>query len=851
MLILSFLVPVLLWLLAIAVYGIFPFGEYTLLTSDMFFQYTYFLEFYQRVLQEGIDIFYSFAYGLGSETLGLIAYYLASPLNFILYFFSKENITEAILTINLIKIGLCGLSFGIFLKAKFNKKSWINIGFSTCYALMAYNMVYQFNIMWLDGVILLPIIVLGIDRLFEKNKPFLFYFSLLVAIISNWYIGWMLCIFSFLYVIYLSAPNFRENIKKISKLILVGILCAGSAMITILPTVYSQLQVESRFDLVKGNIGNINFKILDILSKFITGSFYYGEITSKNVYSEFLNLPNVFCGIFITLLVILYFTNKKIDKKDKIKDGVILSVMFVSCLFNTINIIWHGFSVNAWFPYRYSFIISFVMIFIAYKSYWKLDDIDNKKTLKIFGIIALICFVIEKMEYTYLVDGVIYVTLLILGMYIYVLICCKNKKYFIGLLDFIICFELLINAIIVFSNFLYRSRNEIYATEVAFNMAIESIEENDNGYFRVENNIGQAPFQFGKNVIGVSNSSSTAMKKGFGLLDSLGFYRISNVTLNYNFTTPFNDSILGIKYFIGDGEKTYYEEYDKENKIWINPDALSLGFMVNEKIYNVKDLLNLAGIPRDPFENQNNIAQNMIKNGKEIFNKINISSIERNNLIESEGSLYQESKLEPSSIKFEINVEEEKEIYLEIYGKGANEKKEKLYVNGKDFLGKEKYVEDFGIINLGKFKKGEKVEIEIKYLTTGEFPVKSIYAYYFNEDEYKELISELKNNQLDIYNMTSSKLEGRVNATSDKDILLITFLYNEFMKVKVDGEEVKPVEVLDSLIGIKLSEGEHTIELWYEPTLVKISGLVSLVFIISSCLVISLCFREKGYKKEF
>ena len=187
----------------------------------------------------------------------------------------------------------------------------------------------------------------------------------------------------------------------------------------------------------------------------------------------------------------------------------------------------------------------------------------------------------------------------------------------------------------------------------------------------------------------------------------------------------------------------------------------------------------------------------------------------------------------------------QKEIYLEIYGKGHNERKEKLYVNGKDFLGKEKYVEDFGIINLGKFKKGEKVEIEIKYLTTGEFPVKSVYAYYFNEDEYKELISELKNNQLDIYNMTSSKLEGKVNVTNDKDVLLITFLYNEFMKVKVDGEEVKPVEVLDSLIGIKLSEGEHMIELWYEPTLVKISGLVSIAFFIGSCLIISSRFNHK------
>ena len=519
--------------------------------------------------------------------------------------------------------------------------------------------------------------------------------------------------------------------------------------------------------------------------------------------------------------------------------------MFVSCLFNAINIIWHGFSINAWFPYRYSFIISFIMLFIAYKSYWKLDEIDNKKILKIFGIIALICLVIEKIEYTYLVDGVIYVTLLVLTMYIFLLIRYKNQKYFMALLNFVICFELLINAIVVFSNFTYRNRNEIYATETAFNSAIESIEKNDKGYFRVENNIAQASYQFGKNVIGVSNSSSTAMEKGFGLLDILGFYRISNVTLNYNFTTPFNDSILGIKYLVGDGEKTYYKEYDNENKIWINPDALSLGFMVNEKIGSVKDLLNSAGTPKDPFENQNNIAQNMIKNGKKIFNKINISSIERNNLVESEGSLYQESKIEPSSIKFEINVEEEKDIYLEIYGKGINEKKEKLYVNGKDFLGEGKYVNDFGIINLGRFNKGEKVEIEIKYLSTDEFPVKSVYAYYFNEDEYEELISELKKNQLEIYNMTSSKLEGKVNVTNDKDVLLITFLYNDFMKVKVDGEEVKPIEVLDSLIGIKLSEGEHTIELWYEPTLVKISGLVSIAFFIGSCLIISSCFNHK------
>ena len=486
------------------------------------------------------------------------------------------------------------------------------------------------------------------------------------------------------------------------------------------------------------------------------------------------------------------------------------------------------------------------MIFIAYKSYQKLDGIDNKKILKLFGLMALICFIIEKIGYEYLVDGVIYVTLLILGMYVFVIMRHKNQKYFIALLNFIICFELLINAIITFSGFTYRNRNEIYANESKFNNAIDTIE--DSSYFRVENNIGEAVFQFGKNVIGVSNSSSTAPEKGFRLLDNIGFNRISLVTTKYNFTTQFNDSILGIKYFIGDAEKTYYDEYDKANNIWINSDALSLGFMVNEKILNVNNLLKPVGTVRDPFENQNNIAKNIVRDGKEIFKKIEFST-ERNNLIENEGSLYQESKLEPSSIKFEINVEEEKDIYLEIYGKGINDKKEKLYVNGKDFLGEGKYVNDFGIINLGRFNKGDKVNVEVKSLVAGKFPVNGIFAYYFNEDAYKEVIEELKKNQLEIYNMTDSKLEGRVNVTDDKDLLLITFLYNDFIKVKVDGVEVKPVEVLDSLIGVWLSSGEHTIELWYEPTVMKLSFIISGVFLVLSMTVLWI-IGDKGYSQK-
>lgn len=841
MLILSFAIPVLLWLMAIAICGVFPFGDSTLLTSDMYLQYTWYFEFLQNILQNGLDLFYSFAYGLGSETISLIAYYLMSPLNFIVYFFSKENITEAILLINLIKIGLCGLSFGIFLKVKFNKKSWINIGFSTCYSLMAYNIVYQFNIMWLDGVILLPIIVLGIDRLFEKDKPALFYLSLLGGIITNWYIGWMLCIFSFIYAVYLVFPNLKENLKNFLKLIFVGILSAGSAMIVMLPTIYSQLQVESRKEIVIEALGNINFNVLDILSKFIIGSFNFGQITNE-IYSEFLNLPNIYCGVFITFLVVLYFINKKVSKEAKIKDGLLLAIMFISVFVNAINIVWHGFSVNAWFPYRYSFIISFIMIIIAYKSYWKLDDIEDKSILKAFGIMALICCIIEKWEYEFLVEGAILVTLLILATYVFTFIRKKQCNYNIVIpLNFFICLELLLNSIIAFYVIGYINRNEIYEMEDNFNKSVKSITLNDSGYFRIENDNGIAPFQFGKNVMGLSNSSSTASVKGYKRLDSLGLDRDSLVTFNYNFTTKFNDAILGVKYFIGDGENSYYEEYNKENNIWINDDALALGFMADEKICSTKNIEEL----KDSFYNQNEIAKRLIKDGKEIFKRIEIPIIKKNNLIREKDRYYPESKLETSSIEFEIEVNDDKEIYLDVNGKGRIKERLKLYVDDEDILGEGKYLYDFNSINLGKFELGKKVNIKIKYLDSGEFPVKNVVAYYFDEEIYKDLISELKKNQLEISDMTNSRLSGKVNVTEDKDILLITFLYDKFIKIKVDGKEVEPFEVLDAFIGIKLTPGEHTVELWYEPTMLKVSGIISLVFIACSGTIILVWSKKK------
>lgn len=515
-----------------------------------------------------------------------------------------------------------------------------------------------------------------------------------------------------------------------------------------------------------------------------------------------------------------------------------LAIMFVSLFFNLINVIWHGFSINLWFPYRYSFIISFIMIIIAYKSYWRLGDIEDKSILKVFGLIAFICCIIQKWEYEFLVDGVILVTLLILATYVFIFIRSRQRSEIMMLLNVIVCFELLINSIIVFFAMSYKDRDEIYEMEDSFNKAVYNIALNDKDYFRVENDNEIASFQFGKNIIGISSSSSTYTKKGYALLNNLGITAQSLVRLDYKFSTKFNDAILGIKYFIGDGKNAYYEEYDKENNIWINNDALSLGFMVNDNVCLVENLLgNTETIP-DPFMNQNEIAKNLLEKGKEIFQEIEIKSIKKNNLIKEDENYYKESEFKTSSIEFDLNIEEGKEIYLDVAGKGSSTNRLKLYVDNEDILGEGKYLSDFNSINLGKFDIGKKVNVKIEHLDSGKFPVKAVFAYYFDEEIYKDLVSELKKNQLEISDMTNSRLIGKVNATEDKDTLLITFLYDKFIKVKVDGEEVEPFEVLDTFIGIKLTPGEHTVELWYEPTLLKVSGMISLVFIACSGIII-------------
>ena len=175
-----------------------PFGNYSMLYSDMYHQYYPFFVAFRNALREGKGLLYTWSVGLGLDYLGLIAYYLASPLNIFSVLVPESLLLEYFSLLVPIKLGFAGLFFAIFLKNIFGKEDLSIAVFGGFYGLCAWALGFQWNVMWLDTFALLPLVALGTVRLLQEKKFVLYTVSLFFSIFANYYIGLFTCIFVFL-----------------------------------------------------------------------------------------------------------------------------------------------------------------------------------------------------------------------------------------------------------------------------------------------------------------------------------------------------------------------------------------------------------------------------------------------------------------------------------------------------------------------------------------------------------------------------------------------------------------------------------------------------------------------------
>jgi uncharacterized membrane protein YfhO len=389
---LAFLIPTLIMLTLFIVNEIFPFGDRSFLFSDMYHQYMpFFSEFIHKIKAgEGLD--YSYHVGIGSNFLALYVYYLASPLHWLAFLFPEKYLMEFMSYMAIIKIGLCGLTSCIYFRRHFKTKDLSILFFSTFYALSGFLAAYNWNIMWLDSIVLLPLVVLGLERLVKKQKGGLYGLTLALSIFTNYYISIMVCIFLVLYfiVLFCSEP-FRDKAARLGALVrfaYYSLLSAFMAGCLLIPEVCAIAETEFGSSSFPEKLESY-FSVLDVLAR------HCMCITTERGLDHW---PNIYCGVAVFLLIPLYVINRKIPLRKRFAHMALLGVFLISFATNMADFVWHGFNYPDSLQARQSFIYIFLVLIMCFEVLHNVAYLEKKQIL--YGYLGAVLFLLFSEKFS-------------------------------------------------------------------------------------------------------------------------------------------------------------------------------------------------------------------------------------------------------------------------------------------------------------------------------------------------------------------------------------------------------------------------------------------------------------------
>lgn len=835
----------------------------TILFSDMFSQYIGYFGKLKDVLSSDGSIFYAFNKSIGGNTIGLFAYYLASPLNLIILLFPKELLANAILTIYLIKIGICSLTLAIYINKVYKKNDYSVLIFSLCYGLMSYNIVFHMNVMWIDGVMLLPLIALGIENIINKNKYKLYIVSLFLAIISNYYIAYMICIFSVLYFIYKGIIYKKINGKNILGFIGSSLIAGGLSGYLLIPVVLSLMTGKASLKNLSDGI-YVTESIFSTLSKTIIGSYDYNQILSGPA--------NIFCGVIITVFLLLYFINEKIGLRAKLLSAVFIFILFLSFTINIFELLWHGFNYPVGFEYRNSFLFCFLIITLAYEAWINIDKLKIKDIIISVFICASVDIAILLQRYSHVSIKKIAISFLFVLIYSFIIILFRKvslKRIFINFLCIIIVIcELSLNIYLIIINNIYISQNYVKQYIEDLSPIIEDIKKDNDNFYRTEmtfnNTLNDSMLL---NFNGLTHSSSTNEKNIMNIVDSLGYKTASTCEIyNQGSTIPV-DSILGIRKLISAKNPKIFSCYDHlENHyynvikdygdyvVYENPYALPIAFMVNDSLKTLQQD-NIDNL----FDYTGSIFDSMVNEETNLYNKLEVTDIKLNNveaITELEENLYTKIDTEKdASIDITIKSKDNNPVYLFLKSNIYEEAIDNNIIgtirgSAVEVIsnGGAKYAQftglGYNIQFIGNYNDGEEIKVTIK-LAGDTTTIKEVQVYSCNMDNFEGVYENLSSNTIENTEYKDGYVKGDVTVTADKTLLYTSIPYDEGWTLKVDGKDCEYIKILNGFIGVDLEEGQHTIEFKYKLPGFKVGLSISIISLIAL-----VCIGIYNYKKK-
>ncbi|WP_417045457.1 YfhO family protein, partial [Enterocloster sp.] len=788
----AFFVPVLVLVVIFAQRGIFPFGEECFLRTDMYHQYAPFFSEFQYKLTHGGSLLYSWDIGMGVNFSALYAYYLASPMNWLVALCPRQFLIEFMTVLIVIKTGLSGLFFTWYLRKHTGTREFGSCFFGIFYALSGYMAAYSWNIMWLDCILLFPVILFGLERLVKEKKGMVYCIALGLSILSNYYISIMICIFMVIYaavlVILYPPKKGKEFAATAGRFTLYSLLAGGLAAVVLLPEIYAlQATASGNFDFPK--TVSSYFSIFDMIARHI------GNVQTEIGLDHW---PNIYCGVAVLMLLLLYLGNKNIKIKEKAVYFSLLLFFYASFSVNVLNFIWHGFHYPNSLPCRQSFIYIALVLVMCYKAYLELKNTPWKHIVMAFWGAAAFVILAEK-----LVDNeeqfhfaVFYAAILFLALYTGCIYLYHSRKWcrdgvLLAVLGLVFCesaVNMAVTSIPTTSRTAYVKDNEDTML-LADSIRSSVFYRIEKGESRTKNDGAWMNFPSASLFSSVASAAMSDFFKSVGCESSTNAYSVKG-------STPFIDALFATRYGIypdqqpADGLK---EQIGRQGSMWFyeNKYTLPVGFVMPQDMETnwVLDSGNPANVQND------------------LSSVLGVSNL----LVPAEG--VSEGK------KLTFTADASGDYYVYVTNKKVEEVSAEIGERSLSFDN----VDRGYFLELGYLPKGQEVILQSQ--TDGN-PAMQAEIWRFDPEAMEEIYQCLSKSPLELSSWTDTGLAGSIN-TPEGGTMFTSIPYDKGWKIWVDGTAVSGRPVFDAFLGVDLEPGEHKIRLSYEPQGLKTGAVIT------------------------
>lgn len=853
-LVLSFWTPVLLMLGYFIYRGFYPFGSSSVLTVDLGQQYVDFFAYFRHtLLHSPSELFYSFSKALGGPMIGEVAYYLLSPFNLLFVFFPSRYLTAGCLLILLLKYGCAGYTFGRLLKNELKLNGWMIPALATSYALMGWMIANQLNMLWLDAPIFLPLIISALYRLLQKKRSLAYILWLAMMMIINYYMAYMICLFLVLFFAWYQTAYFSELKKFWSQLYLFisrSFLAVGVSALVLVPTYYSLVASKGQYTEKSFQL-RFEYAPLKMLSKFVIGAFNFEQMPE--------GFPNLFVGSLALIGVLLYFISLKIDRRSKLAAFLVSAFLWLSLCFEPLDLLWHGMQFPVWYPYRFSFVVSFWMIFLAALALKENQfRLKNYQTLICLGIFTtgLSYVYFNSKSFDYVSEQVLLFTALFNVLVLLILTVKKTplNQHLTPLTIFLlVCFEMLANTAYSLNNISYLTQGEFAGPTKVIAQDQKKLTQLDPGFYRTAQLYGRTKDDGLAHDLNTGSYFSSALEKSIpDFYGQLGQPDGDNYVGYYN-GTLISDSLLDMKYLLQAKDKAELDlrSSDKvdlnvtsyrpdtrlyslraqtdQTRIYQNPYAIGLGYSADKKLKQLKVLYD------QPLTYQTNWlnAATGSANTTKYFFAANFNEVVFQNTkkqVNLTGAFFKKTDLaKPAQIIFKFTPETDDPYYLTL-GASLDGDSATWYLGSKEYP----YYKTFRhtiVLNPTVLGSDDEVVITAKFKKNSLW-LENFVLYRMDRSLVEQKLDQLKKNSWQLTKATTHRLTSKIDITKPNQLFATTIPYSKGWQAKVDGKAVKTYKIQDTFVGFDISQGKHQVTLTFIPPGLYLGIALTLVSLV-------------------